>query len=66
MGGKDEGKKTEKTTNRGITWPDTSTIALLNIWQEEEIRISLENCKSSKKMRATYRTITVSFWSLIH
>ena len=42
MGEKDEGKKTEKRTNRGITWPDTSTISLLKIWQEEEIRISLD------------------------
>ncbi|CAB4003255.1 Hypothetical predicted protein, partial [Paramuricea clavata] len=57
MAEKDEGKK--KRTNRGITWPDTAAIALLNIWQEEEIRISLETCKSSKEMRATYRTITL-------
>lgn len=55
------GKKPEKkTTNRGITWPDAATIALLNIWNEEEIRLSLENTKSSRETRAIYRTITVS------
>lgn len=46
-------KKTENKTNnnRGITWPDTATIALLYVWQEEVIRLSLENSKSLKKMR---------------
>ena len=53
-------KPEKKTTNRGITWPDAATIALLNIWNEEEIRLSLENTKSSKETRAIYRTITVS------
>jgi hypothetical protein len=57
-----EKKKGDKKNNRGITWPDTATIALLNIWNDEEIRLSLENTKSSKDTRATYRIITVSFY----
>ena len=63
MAEKDE-KKEQKTNNRGITWPDTATIALLNIWNDEEIKLSLENTKSSKDTRATYKIITVRFLTL--
>ena len=40
--------------NRGITWSDEATEALLDLWAEESIQMSLEHSKSSKETRAVH------------
>ena len=60
MAGSKQVAQKEKRSNRGIVWPDTATIELLDIWQEEEIRLAFENTKSSKDTRATYQVVKVS------
>jgi hypothetical protein len=64
MAEKEKGeKKEQKTNNRGITSPDIATIALLNIWNDEEIKLSLENTNYQvmQDIRATDRIIMASF-----
>ena len=38
--------------NRGITWTGEATEALLELWAEGSIQMSLEHSKSSKETRA--------------
>ena len=47
--------------NRGINWTDEATEALLELWAEESIQMSLEHSKSSKETRAVYENLKVSY-----
>ena len=47
--------------NHGINWTDEATEALLELWAEESIQMSLEHSKSSKEMRAVYENLKVSY-----
>ena len=47
--------------NRGINWSDEATEALLELWAEESIQMSLEHSKSSKETRAVYENLKVSY-----
>ena len=51
--------------NRGINWTDEATEALLELWAEESIQMSLEHSKSSKETRAVYENLKVSVTSLL-
>ena len=58
---KSSSNKPEKTkSNRGVLWTDDATNTLISIWGEENIRLSLENSKSSKETREVYRSVMVS------
>lgn len=46
--------------NRGIVWADEATEALIELWGEETIQLSLENvCQSAKETREIYRRVKV-------
>ena len=47
--------------NRGITWPDEATEALIELWAEESIELALEHSKSSKDTRAVYQNLQVGY-----
>ena len=47
--------------NRGINWSDEATEALLELWAEESIQMSLEHAKSSKETRAVYENLKGSY-----
>ena len=46
--------------NRGKLWSEEATRTRINLWSEETIQLSLENCKTSKETRQVYNTILVS------
>ena len=50
----------EERKSRVKLWPDEATRTLINLWSEETIQLSLENCKTSKETRQVYNTILVS------
>ena len=45
----------------GINWTDEATEALLELWAEESIQMSLKHSKSSKETRAIYENLNVSY-----
>ena len=45
--------------NRGIVWADEATEALIELWGEETIQLSLENAKCAKETREIYRRVKV-------
>ena len=47
--------------NRGINWTDEATEALLELWPEESIQMSLEHSKSSKETGAVYENLRVTY-----
>lgn len=47
-------------SNRGVLWSEDATKALISMWGEEDIQLSLENSKSSKETREVYRSVMVS------
>ena len=49
----DKKGETKLKNNGGITWPET--VALLNIWNDEQIRLSLENITSKRKTQEQLR-----------
>ena len=42
-------------------WTDEATEALLELWPEESIQMSLEHSKSSKDTTAVYENLRVSY-----
>ena len=47
-------------TNRGVSWSNEATGALIDFWEEEHIQLSLNNCKTSKETSEVYKTLLVS------
>lgn len=55
-----EGKEVARTrTNRGVSWSNEATGALIGFWGEH-IQLSLHNCKTSKETSEVYKTLLVS------
>ena len=46
--------------SRGKMWSNEATIALIELWSEETIQFSLENCKTSRETGEVYKTLLVS------
>ena len=40
-------------------WRDEATTTLIDLWSEETIQFSLENCKTSKESSEVYRSLQV-------
>ena len=51
--------------NRRINWTDEATEALLELWAEESIQMSLKHSKSSKETRAVYENLKILARSLL-
>ena len=41
-------------------WSGEATRTLIELWSEETIQFSLENCKTSKETGQVYKTLLVS------
>ena len=49
-----------RVKNRGKMWSEEATRTLIELWSEETIQFSLENCKTSKETGQVYKTLLVS------
>ena len=61
----EERRRLSPKKNRGINWTDEATEALLELWAEESIQMSLEHSKSSKETQAVYENLKVLARSLL-
>ena len=57
----EERRTHSRNKTRRINWTDEATEALLELWAEESIQMSLEHSKSSKETQSVYENLKVSY-----